>query len=203
MPKPRFDGRIVGGYPIEITDAPWQISLQLYGSHFCGGSIIGKNWVLTAGHCVAYLQSNVNNGKIRFGSTTHSNGGQTYSIKRAILHSKYNSAKIDFDYGLIELKDALRFDDRVQPITLPELDKFVEDDTTCTVTGWGNTLNSSESSSKLRAAEVPIVNQEICDEAYSKYGGVTPRMICAGNYKEGGKDGKYFISIDENEYYIE
>lgn len=37
-------------------------------------------------------------------------------------------------------------------------------------------------------AEVPLVNQKKCQEAYASFGDITPRMICAGFYKEGGKD---------------
>lgn len=55
----KFDERIVGGRAIDITDAPWQVSLQYNGRHFCGGSIISPNlgysnsskWILTAAHC--------------------------------------------------------------------------------------------------------------------------------------------------------
>lgn len=54
LPKPRLDGRIVGGFAMNITEVPWQVSLQLRGSHFCGGSIIGKSWILTAAHCTKY-----------------------------------------------------------------------------------------------------------------------------------------------------
>lgn len=45
------DGRIVGGYETTIEENPWQVSLQYFTSHRCGGSIIGSQWVLTAGHC--------------------------------------------------------------------------------------------------------------------------------------------------------
>lgn len=53
--KPMPDGRIVGGFRVDITQVPWQASLQVDGLHKCGASIIGQNWLLTAAHCVAYV----------------------------------------------------------------------------------------------------------------------------------------------------
>lgn len=49
----------------------------------------------------------------------------------------------------------------------------------------GYTQNSNESRERLRAAIVPIANQDYCNQQYG--GMITPRMICAG-FKEGGKD---------------
>ena len=44
--------KIVGGVPAYYGQFPWQISIQnIFGEHFCGGSII-DNWILTAAHCV-------------------------------------------------------------------------------------------------------------------------------------------------------
>lgn len=51
LDDPFVDGRIVGGHKVEIQNYPHQVSLRLYGSHYCGGSIITIRHVLTAAHC--------------------------------------------------------------------------------------------------------------------------------------------------------
>lgn len=38
-----------------------------------------------------------------------------------------------------------------------------------------------------RSAEIPIVNQKICTDAYKDVKSITARMICAGQEK-GGRD---------------
>ena len=45
-------GRIVGGSTATAGQFPYQAGLDRLGGHWCGGSIINNNHVLTAAHCV-------------------------------------------------------------------------------------------------------------------------------------------------------
>ena len=57
--------RIVGGHDAKEGEFPHQVSLQvgLPGEtdwqHFCGGSIIKSDWILTAVHCLDFVDEAV------------------------------------------------------------------------------------------------------------------------------------------------
>ena len=44
------DDKIVGGHECKRHSVPYQVSLNA-GYHFCGGSLISSEWVVSAAHC--------------------------------------------------------------------------------------------------------------------------------------------------------
>ncbi|XP_053682184.1 trypsin 3A1-like [Sabethes cyaneus] len=177
-------GKIVGGFQIDIADVPYQVSLQSGGHHFCGGSIIGSRWVLTAAHCTVRDPESYT---VRVGSTDRADGGVVIKVQSLKPHPQYNEDTFDYDYALLELAESVGYTRRIQSVSLPKAGEAVEDGSMCTVSGWGDTKNYEESSQLLRAVNVPSVNQEKCVSAYASTGAITERMICAG-YAAGGKD---------------
>lgn len=179
-------GKIVGGFTLNIAQVPWQVSLQTRnGTHqFCGGSIIGDRWILTAAHCRRGYTSGAL--YVRAGATHKYHEGILIEVKRFIEHTKFKPQFLDFDFALVELAAPLKFSGTIKSIPLPDFgDAAIENGTRCLVSGWGETRNVNESDLVLRGAEVPIVGQKQCNRVYE--GKITARMICAG-YKSGGKD---------------
>jgi len=51
-PTPQdLSAQIVGGSPASAGQFPYIVSVQISGSHYCGGSLVNANTVITAAHC--------------------------------------------------------------------------------------------------------------------------------------------------------
>ena len=106
-------------------------------------------------------------------------------VAKLVQHKSFNYTNIDYDFSLLQLVKPLVFGATVSAIKLPEMNDKVADGALLQISGWGSTQSLSESRTFLRAALVPCVNQEKCQKAYEKFGGLTPRMLCAG-FENGG-----------------
>jgi trypsin len=178
------NGRIVGGTETTIEDNPWQVSLEAFGLHNCGGSIISPDTIVTAAHCIDGLISLFY--EVVSGTADLLSNGTHSTVKQAIVHEGYDG--LGNDVALIILNEPLTLSDTTQAVPLADAEPAAGD--TVTVTGWG-ILNEDDliSPNQLYTVDVAIVDREECTADYADVegGDVDDTMICAG-VPEGGKD---------------
>uniref|UniRef100_A0A336LAX2 CSON007176 protein n=1 Tax=Culicoides sonorensis TaxID=179676 RepID=A0A336LAX2_CULSO len=92
-------GRIVGGYPIDITSRPFQVALYT-GGGFCGGSIISTTKIVTAAHCLT--GKSASQLTVYAGSSHRSSGGVIRYVSYFRVHPSYNpSVSNNFDIAVL------------------------------------------------------------------------------------------------------
>uniref|UniRef100_A0A8C8RZZ0 trypsin n=1 Tax=Pelusios castaneus TaxID=367368 RepID=A0A8C8RZZ0_9SAUR len=174
------DDKIVGGYTCPENSVLYQVSLNA-GYHFCGGSLINNQWVVSAAHC---YKSRI---QVRLGEyniDVLEGGEQFIDSAKVIRHPQYNSWVLDNDIMLIKLATPATLNARVATIALPSA--CVTAGTECLISGWGNTLSSGTNYPELLQCLVaPVLTEAECNAAYP--GQITKNMICVG-FLEGGKD---------------
>ncbi|EDW77159.1 uncharacterized protein Dwil_GK22079 [Drosophila willistoni] len=178
-----LEPRIIGGYAADITNLPYIVSIQLYGSHYCGGSIVNRRTILTAAHCLGGGITH-NLLSVKVGGVKRAKDGHIYSVAAIHSHEKFSSKTMDYDLAIVRLAKNLTYSHKVRAIPLSR--KEVPAGTFATISGWGYTSQKASPSDRLRYARVPIINQTECRNVMGK-NLITDRMICAG-YTEGGVD---------------
>lgn len=152
---------IVGGEPIDITEAPWQVSLQDSTGHFCGGSVIGASLVLTAAHCTEGMDAGEITVHAGIGNLA-TDGGQVRSVSKIFENGDFFVSGTS-DASVLVLAAPLTFDATVQAIALGT-DGDAAGATTAIATGWGATGESetSPTSDELLSAEMPLIDDTVC-----------------------------------------
>uniref|UniRef100_UPI00398E5E17 chymotrypsin-like protease CTRL-1 n=1 Tax=Pristiophorus japonicus TaxID=55135 RepID=UPI00398E5E17 len=170
--------RIVNGQYAKPGSWPWQVSLQdSYGRHFCGGSLINQNWVVTAAHC------NFNPGYHRvvlgeFDMYSSTEPVQIKSVSRAITHPYWNPRNMNYDCTLLRLSSPAYMNNYISPISLAASNAYIPGGTTCITTGWGRTVPGGPTATKLMQTYIPIIDPQTCQQYWGNQ--ISDIMICAG-----------------------
>ncbi|CAG0899004.1 unnamed protein product [Darwinula stevensoni] len=186
--KPMLDGRIVGGDDAMEGEIPWQVSLESFGSHICGGFILDEMNVITAAHCCDAVSSFTVVAGEHDRSETSGNEVEI-DVERMVPHEDYNGFDLTADICLLHLESALEWSEFIYPAEMPAQFQDWDDGDMMTVSGWGSTSEGGSLPDILQKVDVAVVSDADCDDYYSSFGGIDfDAHICAGNMPEGGAD---------------
>ena len=190
---PLAQAQIVGGEEADPGEWPWQ-AVVFPGPFMCGGSLIHREWIITAAHCVHDKSGNLmapQNINVILGEhdlSIISGTEQNRSISQVIRHPDYDPQTADNDIALLRLStpaDLVAGVSTIPLVTSPSDDILMTAGSIAWVTGWGATEEGNPTTNVLREVDVLFIADKSCNLSYG--GDITENMICAG-YAAGGKD---------------
>jgi len=180
--------RIIGGEEAELGKYDAAVSLKnLWTGHYCGGSLISADTVLTAAHCPEGDLAVIGRRNLK------SRAGEEIRVASSIPHPAYNEATTNNDIRLVFLKDPIE-DQDIEFMKLNSDSSTPDDGDDLTVVGWGVTdTSSSVLPNVLMAVDVGNVSNGKCSAKsgvvggrYASYAGqISSSMLCASGV---GKD---------------
>ncbi|EDW72975.1 uncharacterized protein Dwil_GK16888 [Drosophila willistoni] len=165
-----IEGRITGGSAAAVGQFPYQVGLSLrlsaLSSAWCGGSLIGNTWVLTAAHCTDGVQSVT----VYLGATVRTSPELTHTVSSSdiIIHSGWNSANLRNDISLIKIP-SVTYTTKIQAVKIPAIASTYSTyaGQTAIASGWGRASDAASSvSSALNYVDLEVIANSVCASTY-------------------------------------
>ncbi|XP_056264194.1 cubilin [Pseudoliparis swirei] len=194
---PTVVSRIVNGEPATPHSWPWQASMQVWPAsrpeptffHTCGGTLIHKNWVLTAAHCFMRYADELQRWRMCLGKhnlTYTEPSEQCFNVSGIYRHESFKYPTVptvEFDIALVRLDGDVEPSAEISFACLPSAEEVLPDKKKCYATGWGdetgNSLNASVAEG-LNQVALPVVPYDTCKRMDYWWFQVKTSMICCG-----------------------
>ncbi|XP_050356539.1 chymotrypsin-like elastase family member 2A [Nymphalis io] len=188
---------IVKGVRTKPGDWPWHAAIFKLKNevlqYMCGGTLISKNYLLSAGHCVTVkgvpvVPSDLNVVLGKYNLIGGDVGTQEREVHKIIVHESFNYTNLNNDISLLKFKSEAIFTDYVQPACLwfSKADNNRNDNLATgqifgTVVGWGYDSNNALTH-QLRQAKMPIVSENTCIKSHPLFYAnvLNGNKFCAG-----------------------
>ncbi|XP_004018725.3 putative serine protease 46 [Ovis aries] len=155
----------VNGNLVEVGKWPWQVSILFLGINICSGSLIHRQWVLTAAHCLQRSKDPLSY-SVKMGVQSLSENGTERPVARIMIHEDFTN--LSQDLALLKLRDPVSWSPLIQPVCLPNPKLKPSFGSLCWMIGWGKVdiHVNPQSPYSLQEVAVKIVNNDICNQQY-------------------------------------
>ncbi|TDH16323.1 hypothetical protein EPR50_G00018550 [Perca flavescens] len=194
---PVVGSRIVNGEAATPHSWPWQVSMQVWPAsrpeptffHTCGGTLIHKNWVLTAAHCFINYADELQRWRMCLGkhNLTYTESSEyCFNVSGIYRHEgfKYPTVPtVEFDIALVRLDGEVMPSDEISYACLPPEEKVLPAGRKCYATGWGDETGDSlnaKVAEALNQVALPVVPYDTCKRMDYWWFQVKTSMICCG-----------------------
>lgn len=153
---------IVGGTEVAEGQYPFVVSLQ-QGRHFCGGSLVAPDTVLTAAHCVEGVQPS--RFTVLAGQTVLSGtNGTRHKVSSIHVHPGYEQTAVG-DVAVLKLETPVQ---GITPVTLlgREGASHEQAGRLFTVAGWGRLTEGGRAPDRMQHVAVPFITHAECQRQY-------------------------------------